>query len=77
MLETIRSLENSIEELNHHSVSWINKHYVIDLQNKGLILLSSVNSAADGDELQTVLDGVKEYVAVVQPIIKQIQNKEL
>ena len=72
-----QKLESSIEQLDDTQVSWINKHYVIDLKNKGLILLSSIENAKDEVELHTILDGVKEYVAVVQPIIKQIKNKEL
>jgi len=72
-----QQLESSIEQLDDTQVSWINKHYVIDLQNKGLILLSSIVNVKDKAESHTILDGVKEYIAVVQPIIKQIKNKEL
>jgi len=77
MLETIQKLENTREQLDYTQVSWINKHFIIDLQDKADVLLNALESAKDEKEFYTISNSVDEFVATVQPVILQIEKKEL
>jgi len=73
MHKVIKELKNAIEELNHNKVSWIDKHLVIDLQQKSEILYETITRLED-EEQETALESAIEFLNEVQPIIKKINQ---
>ena len=71
-------LENTVTGLDWQKASWINKHFVIDLQNKATVLLSSLVRFEDNPkELEETENTVVEFINEVNPIIEKLQNKEV
>jgi hypothetical protein len=69
-------LEEAIHELDHNKVSWIDKHLVIDLNQKGQVLLTSLLRFDEATNKQgAVIEAVNEYLITVTPVIKMI-NKD-
>ena len=77
MKELKSNLQNSIKELDYEKVSWINKHYVIDLNDKAIVLLASMDALSDEKELEAVENTVTEFIDTIQPVIQQIKDEEL
>ena len=71
-------LENVITGLDWQKASWINKHFIIDLQDKATVLLSSLaRFKDDSKELKEVENTVTEFINTIQPVIQQIKDEEL
>ena len=71
-------LENVITGLDWQKASWINKHFVIDLQDKATVLLSSLIRFEDKpNERREVENTVAEFISEVNPIIKKLNNQEV
>jgi len=68
-----QELENSISELNYHNVGWIDKHLIIELKKKAIILLESMMRLKD-DEQQSVMIEIKEFLTEVKPVIESIKQ---
>lgn len=66
-------LEKATIELDHKKVSWIDKHLVIDLQQKSEILYETITRLED-EEQETALESAIEFLNEVQPIIKKINQ---
>jgi len=71
----IKKLENAIEELDDNKVSWIDKHLVIDLHDKAVVFLHSVNTLTDKDEA-VALKGAELFLKEVEPVITKLNEKE-
>lgn len=74
-LQLVQELENAIEELDYNKVSWIDKHLVIDLNQKAQVLLESVTRLEEVDK-QNALDAAQEFLAEVNPVIEELNNQE-
>lgn len=71
-------LENVRVNLNWQKASWINKHFIIDLQDKATVLLSSLVRFEDNpNELKEVENTVAEFISEVNPIIEKLNNQEV
>jgi len=71
-------LENTITGLDWQKASWINKHFIVDLQDKATVLLSSlVRFEDDETEIEEIENKVVEFINEVNPIIEKLQNKEV
>jgi len=66
-------LENVIEQLESDKVSWIDKHLIIELREKAIILLESMMRLKD-DEQQSVMIEIKEFLTEVKPVIESINQ---
>ena len=66
-------LENVIEQLESDKVSWINKHFIIELKEKAILLLESMMRLKD-DEQQSVMIEIKEFLTEVKPVIESINK---
>jgi hypothetical protein len=74
-LKLIQELENAIEELDDNKVSWINKHLVIDLHDKAVVLLHSLNTLENADETIAV-KGATLFLKEVTPVIDKMNEEE-
>jgi len=71
-------LEKVRAKLDWQKASWINKHFIIDLQDKAIVLLSSLVRFEDNpNELKEVENTVAEFISQVNPIIEKLNNKEV
>ncbi len=68
-----QELENTISELNHHKISWIDKHLIIELKEKAILLLESMMRLKN-DEQQSVMIEIKEFLTEVKPVIESINQ---
>lgn len=76
-LKIIYDLNDAVRELDHNRVSWVDKHYIIDLNQKGQVLLESV-SRLEGAEKETAISAAQAFLNEVKPVIQelnQIQKK--
>lgn len=76
-LKLIKELSMAINELDHNKVSWIDKHLVIDLQDKGIVLLESLNQNQN-EEANTnhIMDAIIEFLTEVKPVIQELKKQE-
>jgi len=73
-----KELENVRANLDWQKASWINKHFIIDLQDKAIVLLSSLIRFNDNpNELKEVENAVAEFISEVNPIIEKLNNQEV
>ncbi len=72
-LKIIHDLQNVNKELDHRKVSWIDKHFVIDLKQKSEILLESITRLED-NEKDEALKSAKEFLTEVKPVILKINT---
>jgi len=71
-------LENVRTNLDWQKASWINKHFIIDLQDKATVLLSSLVRFEDNpNELREVENTVAEFISEVNPIIEKLNSQEV
>lgn len=74
-LEVISKLQDVIEELDHNRVSWVDKHFVIDLNQKAQVLLESV-SRLENDEKEAAIVAAQEFLTEIKPVISELNNQQ-
>jgi len=67
-------LEESLTQLDHEKVSWIDKHLVIDLAEKGELLMENLYRSKE-DENPDVIEAVETYLETVKPVIAKLNNQ--
>ena len=70
--ELITQLEQVRRELGHHRVSWIDKHLVIDLNQKATVLINSLIRFENTPEVKEVINTAQEFLIEVNPIIQHL-----
>lgn len=74
--ELITQLEQVRRELDHHCVSWVDKHLVINLNQKATVLINSlIRFENNTSEQNEVIQSVKEFLIEVNPIIQHLNNQ--
>lgn len=74
--ELIKQLEQARRELNHNRVSFINKHLVIDLNQKATVLINALIRFEHEPQQKEVINTAKEFLIEVEPIIQHLTTKE-
>lgn len=74
-LEVILKLQNAIDELDHNRVSWIDKHYVMDLRDKSQVLLESVSRLENGEK-EMAIKAARAFLTEIQPVIQELNNQQ-
>ncbi|DAB28005.1 MAG: hypothetical protein A2513_02810 [Sulfurimonas sp. RIFOXYD12_FULL_33_39] len=72
--ELINELSSAAQELDHNRVSWIDKHYVIDLKNKALILIESI-ARFEEQEREAAMQAATEFLTEIEPVIQLLPKK--
>jgi hypothetical protein len=67
-------LNDAIRELDHNRVSWIDKHFIIDLNQKAQVLLESV-SRLEEDEKGLAISAAKAFLTEVAQVISELKNQ--
>ena len=73
-LHVIQELSQVIKELDHDRVSWVDKHFVIDLNQKAQVLLESV-SRLENEEKEAAIVAAKAFLTEVAPVIQELNNQ--
>lgn len=71
MIET--QLKEAIQELDYNRVNWFEKHMIIDLKEKGEILLKSLTIKSEVDRV-AVKNAALKYLTEVSPVIQQLNE---
>ena len=71
--QTIEALGEAIKSLDYNNVSWVNKHLVIDLNEKATVLLKSVEHFED-DELQKAINVSQEFLRDIENLISKLNG---
>jgi len=71
-IDMIDKLKVAQSELDFTKVSWINKHYIIDFEEKATALIQSI-AVFEGAELEEVLKTSQEFLDEMRPIIADIK----
>lgn len=74
ILNLLENLEEAKEELKHEKVSWVDKHFIIDLNQKTNVLIESIKRFED-EEQETVIESAQEFLIEVNPIIQKINEE--
>lgn len=74
-LEVIHELSDAIRELDHNRVSWIDKHFIIDLNQKAQVLLESV-SRLESDEKEAAITAAQAFLTEIKPVIQELNNQK-
>jgi len=69
-----QKLQHTVDELDYGKVSWIDKHYVIDLNRKANILLSSLLRFEDENEQSAVIEAANNFLITVEPVIAELRK---
>lgn len=72
-LQVIYELSDAIRELDHNRVSWIDKHFIIDLNQKAQVLLESV-SRLETNEKEAAIDAAQAFLTEIKPVIQELNN---
>ena len=75
MQELISRLQIARRELNHNRVSWIDKHLVIDLNQKATVLINSLIRFENEHQQKEVMQSANEFLIEVNPIIQHLNNQ--
>ncbi|MCD8477810.1 MAG: hypothetical protein LRY68_07870 [Sulfurospirillum sp.] len=75
MQELISRLQIARRELNHNRVSWIDKHLVIDLNQKATVLINSLIRFENEPQQKEVINAANEFLIEVEPIIQHLNNQ--
>ncbi len=75
MQELISRLQIARRELNHNRVSWIDKHLVIDLNQKATVLINSLIRFENEPQQKEVMQSANEFLIEVEPIIQHLNNQ--
>ncbi len=71
--QTIEALGEAIKSLDYNNVSWVNKHLVIDLNEKATVLLESVKHF-ENDELQKAINASQEFLEDTKDVITKLNG---
>lgn len=74
MQELISRLQIARRELNHNRVSWIDKHLVIDLNQKATVLINSLIRFENEPQQKEVMQSANEFLIEVEPIIQHLNT---
>ena len=66
-------LKEAIQELDYNRVNWSEKHMIIDLKEKGEILLKSLTIKSEVDRV-AVKNAALKYLTEVSPVIQQLNE---
>jgi len=69
-----QKLQNAANELDYAKVSWLNKHYVIDLNRKANVLLSSLLRFENENEQGAVIEAANNFLITVEPVITELRK---
>jgi capsule polysaccharide export protein KpsE/RkpR len=75
-LHVIQELSQVIKELDHDRVSWVDKHFVIDLSQKAQVLLESV-SRLENEEKEAAIVAAKAFLTEVAPVIQELNKQKI
>ena len=75
MQELISRLQIARRELNHNRVSWIDKHLVIDLNQKATVLINALIRFENEPQQKEVMQSANEFLIEVNPIIQHLNNQ--
>jgi len=75
MQELIKQLQTAKTKLDHNRVSWINKHLVIDLNQKSTVLINSLIRFENTPEEKEIIDAAQKFLIEVNPIIQHLNNQ--
>ena len=75
MQELISRLQIARRELNHNRVSWIDKHLVIDLNQKATVLINALIRFEHEPQQKEVINTANEFLIEVEPIIQHLNNQ--
>lgn len=75
MQELIKQLETARTKLDHNRVSWIDKHLVIDLNQKATVLINALIRFEHEPQQKEVINTAKEFLIEVEPIIQHLNNQ--
>ncbi|MBS4069086.1 MAG: hypothetical protein KGZ62_10845 [Sulfurimonas sp.] len=75
-LHVIQELSQVIKELDHDRVSWVDKHFVIDLNQKAQVLLESV-SRLENEEKEAAIVAAKAFLTEVAPVIQELNKQKI
>lgn len=71
----ITQLKQARTELDHNRVSWIDKHLVIDLNQKATVLINSLIRFEHEPQQKEVITAANEFLIEVNPIIQHLNNE--
>ena len=69
-----QKLQDAANELDYAKVSWINKYYVIDLNRKANVLLSSLLRFENQQEQGAVIEAANNFLITVEPVIEELKK---
>lgn len=71
-------LNDVIRELDYNRVSWIDKHFIIDLQQKAQVLLESLSRLENGEK-EAATAAAQAFLIEVAPVISELNksNQEI
>ena len=75
-LKLIQGLENAIEELDDNRVCWLDKHLIIDLNDKAVVLLHSLITFNDENDEAIAVKGATLFLQEVTPVIEKLNEEE-
>ncbi|OHD99628.1 MAG: hypothetical protein A2W82_05450 [Sulfurimonas sp. RIFCSPLOWO2_12_36_12] len=75
-LVVISELQSAINELDHNRVSWVDKHFVMDLRDKASVLLEAV-SRLEEQEKEVAIIAAQEFLTEVAPVIQELNNQKI
>ena len=75
MQELIKQLETARTKLDHNRVSWIDKHLVIDLNQKATVLINALIRFENEPQQKEVMQSANEFLIEVEPIIQHLNNQ--
>ena len=75
MQELIKKLQTARNNLDHNRVSWIDKHLVIDLNQKATVLINSLIRFENEPQQKEVINAANEFLIEVNPIIQHLNNQ--
>lgn len=73
--ELITQLEQARRELDHHRVNWVDKHFIIDLNQKATVLINSLIRFENEPQQKEVINAANEFLIKVNPIIQHLNNQ--
>jgi len=74
MSKNLYDLTDAIRELDHNRVSWIDKHFIIDLNQKAQVLLESVSRLENGEK-EAAIAAAQAFLTEVAPVIQELNNQ--
>ena len=72
--ELSQKLQDAANELDYSRVSWIDKVYIIDLNRKANVLLSSLLRFENENEQGAVIEAANNFLITVEPVIAELKK---